>query len=248
MKTLLIRLTVALITFIIGIALFSITQPGWSQVAPQPATVKVDQLPVRPPPQSKESPARQQEEKTPQGTDLSIVVQLHGSLTSFDVRNVKLGQDRAASIDLDLSESIDGQKVALHFPDSSASYRILQRYRTTMSISFEGPHLDLRDWRHFDSPWIRLEPLGANCFRTLRSSEMDDSRFPKTTKAEIINEVRRRNEEISPERMEWVEGCSGPNVGPCSVAISSIYLRIQKQVHNHWIDVGTVEIAIPMGC
>jgi len=29
-----------------------------------------------------------------------------------------------------------------------------------MTISAEGPHLDLVDWRHFDSPWIQLYRLG----------------------------------------------------------------------------------------
>ena len=93
-----------------------------------------------------------------------------------------------------------------------------------------------------------MESVGANRFRTLRSEQMDDSKFPKTTKAEIIKEVRRRVGKDWPGLMEWVESCDGPNEGACIVTISSIYLRIQKQVDDRWIDVGMVEIAIPMGC
>ena len=247
MKPLIIRLTVALITFIVGIALFSITPASWSQVSPQPATVKVtEQIPVKPPPQPKESPALPQEGKPPKGTDLSIVVEIPGHPPSFGVRHIKLGRDRQTTIDLDLAENIDGREVTLHFRDSSV-YRMLQRYRTSMSVSLEGPHLDLVDWRHYDSPWTPLKSLGANRFRTLRSEQMDDSRFPKTTKAEIVKEVRRLGKDW-PKLLEFVESCNGPNEGACFVAISSIYLRIQKQVGDRWIDVGVVEIVMPMGC
>jgi hypothetical protein len=249
MKPFIIRLTVALITFAIGIASLCITGSRRSQVSPQPPAVKVpDQIPVEPPPQPKQSPALPQEGKTPKGTDLSIVVELAENPPLFNVRHIKLGKDRRTTIDLDLAENIDGQKVTLHFPDRSASYRVLQRYRTSITISAEGPHLDLVDWRHFDSTWTPLESLGSNRFRTLRSEQMDYSKFPKTTKAEIIKEVRRRVEKDWPELIKLVESCNGPNDGACIVTISSIYLRIQKQVDGRWIDVGIVEIAIPMGC
>jgi hypothetical protein len=108
--------------------------------------------------------------------------------------------------------------------------------------------LDLIDWRHFDSPWTLLTSLGANRFRTLRSEQLDYSNFPKTTKAEIIKEVRRLVKKDWPEVIELVESCNGPNDGACIVTISSMYLLIQKQVDDRWIDVGMVEIAIPMGC
>jgi len=58
--------------------------------------------------------------------------------------------------------------------------------RSSMSISAEGPHLDLMGWRHFDSTWTRLVSLDAKRFRTLKSDQMEASRFPSTTKSEII--------------------------------------------------------------
>lgn len=247
MKPSIIRLTVALITLIIGIALFSLTRFNRPQVSPQPVTVKVtDQIPVKPAPQPEESPAPPPDRKIPRGTDLSIVVELAGNPPTFDVRYITLNKKPRTTIDLDLAENIDGQEVTLHFRDRSL-YRILQRYRTSMGVSLEGPHLDLLDWRHFDSPWTPLKSLGANRFRTLRTEQMNDTSFPKTTKAEIIKEVHKRGKDW-PRLLEFVKSCNGPNDGACYVAISSIYLRIQKQVGDRWIDVGMVEIAMPMGC
>lgn len=249
MKSLIIRLTIALITFTIGIALVRITRSRLSQDAPPSVSVAVtDRLPVIPSPLPQELPALPLEAPLQKKPDLSIVVEVSENPPSFDVRHIKLGKDRKTTVDLDLAENIDGEIVTLHFPNTNASYRMHQRYRTSMTIAAEGPHLDLGDWRHFDSPWTPLESLGGNRFRTLRSEEMDASKFPKTTKAEIIKEVRRRVEKDWPALMEWVESCSGPNDGACFVTISSIYLRIQKQVGDRWIDIGLVEIAIPMGC
>jgi hypothetical protein len=51
-----------------------------------------------------------------------------------------------------------------------------------------------------------------------------------------------------PDLLELVKGCRGPNDGACQVMISSIYLRIQKKVSGRWIDIGLVEVRIPMGC
>ena len=247
MKPSIIRLTVALITLIIGITLFSFTRFSRSQVSPETVTVKVpDVIPIKPPLPPEESPAPPQDGKIPRGTDLSIVVELSGNPPTFDVRHISLGKNPRTTVELDLVENIDGQEVTLHFRDRSL-YRIHQRYRTSMGVSVEGPHLDLLDWRHFDSPWTPLKSLGANRFLTLSGEQMDDTRFPKTTKSEIIKEVHKRGKDW-PELLEFVKSCNGPNDGACYVAISSIYLRIQKQVGDRWIDVGMVEFAMPMGC
>jgi hypothetical protein len=182
------------------------------------------------------------------GHDLTIGVEIQGLEPTRHVIPVKLGSDRKATVDLDLPESIDGQPVTLNFADSSGTYRILQRYRTSMSVAAEGPHLDLVDWRHFDSDWIPLKSLGARRFRTLKSSEMQSSKFPPTTRAEIMEEVRKRVEKDWPELLEYVETCNGPNDGACWVGVSSIYLRVQKRTGDSWTDIGLVEVNLPMGC
>jgi hypothetical protein len=243
MQTLL-RLTIAFTTLIIGIGVSFLFRSPRSQPSIQPVKV-VAEVRVNPP--VEEAPAVPQVQ-VKEKTDLTIGVEVQGLDPTRDVIPVALGSDRQAIIDLDLAETIDGQQLTLKFPDSSGSYRILQRYRTSMSIAAEGPHLDLVDWRHFDSEWIPLKSLGARRFRTLKSSEMDETKFPPTTKQEIVAEVRKRVEKDWPELLEYVEGCPGPNEGACLVGISSLYLRVQKRVGDSWIDVGLVEVRLAMGC
>lgn len=195
-------------------------------------------------------PIPAQDTKTDESSDFSIVVavsQPNPKPPSFVRRDFKLNKRGPTLIDLGLVEDIDDQEVTLNFRDN-AEYRMFQRYRTSMSISVEGPHVDLMDWRHFDSPWTPLKNRGPKRFRTLASDQMDATRFPATTKAEIVKEVRRRVGEEWPEALELAKNCNGPNDGACIVMISSIYLRIQKKVRKQWVNVGLVEIRIPMGC
>jgi hypothetical protein len=188
--------------------------------------------------------------KAEQYSDLSIMIdgsEPNPSPPSLKGRHIRIVERGPAAIQLDVGESIDDQEVTLSFRGDD-EYRMFQRYRTSMTISAEGPHLDLLNWRHFDSPWTQLKALSSNRFRTLATNQMDGSRFPSTTNAEIVAEVHRQVGADWSTISELAEDCSGPNDGACLVLISSIYLRIQKRVHARWIDVGIVEIRLPMGC
>jgi hypothetical protein len=186
---------------------------------------------------------------TPEAS-LSFVVaidQPHPKPPSLEIRPIKLAKNQRTIIELHLGENLDNQEVILNFPDHFAEYRVFQRYRTSVSISNEGPHLDLVNWRHFDSPWFQLPALKPRRFRTLRSEQMDSVRFPPTTPSEIVDEVRRRVGNNS-EFVDVAKTCRGPNDGACWVGISSIYVLVQKRVRARWIDIALVEFRLPMGC
>lgn len=239
---------VAIFTFTIGTMLPSVSRSP-SVPNSNPVRKEMDQVVAAPQPEA--SPTYEPDRKAPGRSDLSIAIQVSGvnpDPPSYELRYIKLSRRGPTIIDLDLAEYVDSSEVELNFRDSSVSYRMFQRYRTSMSISAEGPHLDLVDWRHFDSPWIPLDSLGNKRFRTLPANQMEDSRFPSTTKSDIVKEVRKRVGKDWPELLKLAKDCRGPNDGACRVGISSIYLRIQKKIRGGWIDVGWVEFRIPMGC
>lgn len=240
-RKLAICLAVAATTFEIGSKLFAVVEDY-----PNLPAITVGHTfaePIRTVPEST-APA---DVKRTTRSDLTLDVD-SGENPQFVIpRDITLKKRGTTFVDLDLTESIDNQELRLHLSDAS-EYRVLERYRTSLSISAEGPHLDLVDWRHFDSPWTELKSLGSNRFRTLAIPEDDYSRFPPTTTAEILKEVRRRAAKEWPELLELVKECKGPNDGACLVSISSIYLRIQKKVNRDWVDVGLVEVRVPMGC
>lgn len=246
MRELIIRCVVAFVTFSMGVSLAGVFTARIPHDSNQPA----EQF------YAAYVEAKPQEVKTTTDTtvtqhaDLYIDVEVsesHPNPPSLRRQSINLARHGATVIDLDLAENIDSQKVTVNFRDGN-KYRILQRYRTSMSLSVEGPHVDLLDWRHFDSPWVSLKALTSRRFRTLATKQMEASRFPATTNEEIVKEVRKRVGTDWPDALEFAKGCAGPNSGACFVAVSSIYLRIQKRVGAAWIDVGLVEFRLPMGC
>lgn len=245
MSRLIIRLLAAVITFVIGLTTSLLLRfPVPQSIQP----VVTDPILVRP--QIQELPDWAPEPNPAQGADLSVAVAVSGAdpdSPTYQLRYLKLARHGTTIVFLDLGEDLNDSEVTLYFRDSPTKYRILQRYRATMSISAEGPHLDLIDWRHFDSLWHLLNNTGLNRFRTLCADQMDVE-FPKTSQADIIKEVRRRVGNDWPVFLELAKSCGGPNDGACYVGISSMYLKIQKQVGDRWIDAGFVEFQIPMGC
>ncbi len=160
---------------------------------------------------------------------------------------VKLSKKLVVMDDLDIGDDIYGKEITIVGGDKSAQYQIFERYRTTMTVMGEGPHLDLIDWRHFDSEWIELDHLGQRKFRTLVYKQMDTSKFPPVTKSELMSAVRKRASDW-PAVVELAKTCRNPNDEPCSVSDSSLYFRIEKRVGDRWTTVGMVEVYIPMGC
>ena len=160
---------------------------------------------------------------------------------------VKLSKKPVVMDGLDIGDDIYGREITIVGGDESAQYRVFERYRTSMSVSAEGPHLDLTDWRHFDSEWIKLDQLEQRKFRILAYEQMDSSKFPPTTKAELIRAVRKRASDW-PGIVELAKTCRNPNDEPCFVSDSSLYFRIEKLVGDRWTTVGLVEVYIPMGC
>lgn len=242
MHRLIIRIIAAVITFVIGLTVSLLLR------LPVPQSIQpVATNPILVRPQLQELPDWDPGLNPAPDADLSIGVMVNPDPPTYELRYIKLATHRTTIIKLDLAEDLDDSEVTLYFRDNSTRYRILQRYRTTMSISAEGPHLDLDDWRHFDSPWKVLNSPGPNRFRTLSADQMDVE-FPKASREDIIKEVRRRVRKGGLDLLELAKSCRGPNDGACYVGISSMYLKIQKQVADQWIDVGLVEFQIPLGC
>ena len=179
--------------------------------------------------------------------DFSVVFQYGVEDQVLGIIPVKLSKKPVVINNLDIGDDINGREITIVRGDESAQYRIFERYRTSMTVMGEGPHLDLIDWRHFDSEWIELDQLAQRKFRTLAYEQMDSSKFPITTKAELISAVRKRASDW-PQIVELAKTCRNPNDEPCAVTESSLYFRIEKLVGSRWTTVGLVEVYIPMGC
>jgi hypothetical protein len=92
------------------------------------------------------------------------------------------------------------------FSIRSASYRVIdvsQSFRTTMTVGAEGPHCELENWIHYESPWTKLSLRDRSGSIRVRSFEPADGsyeRFPKHTGSELYAQVERHCGK------EWADG------------------------------------------
>ena len=173
---------------------------------------------------------------------ISSVPELHAE------REFRLTANRTTVVALDLGEDLDGQPVWIAGKRSSDTYRVLERYRTSLTITGEGPHMDLLDWKHYDSPWEAMQRQSSARFLARTIAEYEANLFPRVSRSEMFRAVDLRARRGWSEAAELVRECSGPNSHPCGVGVSSRYFRVQCNDGGTWVTIGTVEVRIPMGC
>ncbi len=154
---------------------------------------------------------------------------------------------------LELGEEIEGGLLILRpAPGVTAGFEVEGSFETSLTVADEGPHLDLIDWKHYNSDWVSLTSTDGRRFRIATISEADRRRFPATSPAEIVAAVSKRlagQEAVTRER--WValaRQCEGPNHGPCGIALSALRFRVYAKSPDGRRLLHVVEVAIPMGC
>lgn len=164
----------------------------------------------------------------------------------FDGLDIPLEQQEI-TVDVELGDTIFGQAIVLVPRDGveQKNFRVQAQYETSVTISWEGPHLDLLDWKHFRSEWSDLEQLGNLKFRMPTYTDDEASRFPTVSSKEIYQAVR---EAGGSEWAERVKQARGPNEYPSSVGISALRLRILVQEESEWRELHRIEFNLPLGC
>ena len=136
--------------------------------------------------------------------------------------------------------------------DASTEFKIEQQYETSLTISAEGPHMDLVHWKHYLSPWSEIEKTGDLEFR---SRQVFGNEFPMTSRTEIIeaarNELKLWSQQGFDAEENWIERagqCDDPWTEPCGVGVSKVRLKIKVREAGDWKDIQMIEFVVPMGC
>jgi hypothetical protein len=154
--------------------------------------------------------------------------------------------DEPIDFDLDLSHAIENQIIALHpYPNDFREFKIEQQFETSMSVSDEGPHMDLTDWKHYTSDWKEIKRLEGNRFLTSKISESDYDRFPKVTRKEIYKAVLKNG---GKRWADYSRSCKTANDYPCLVSVSRISFRIMAKENGKWNIIHKINVFVPMGC
>jgi hypothetical protein len=150
-----------------------------------------------------------------------------------------------AELYLGLGETIQGQFFEI-VNTRLRGIKVEQQYETSLSISNEGSHLDLFDWKHHTSNWIELNPVDKDKYITMRFSIADQTKFPDFTEKELIKYL------ISINLQDWANfvkvSADGDGSKNCWIGLSRVTIRISGfDKNNNWV-ARYINIEIPMGC
>lgn len=152
------------------------------------------------------------------------------------------------TIALELGESVPGRRVTVIAPDG-VKVSMQERSETSVSISDEGPHLDLTEWRHGYTPWSERPEVVPRIFAAAEGPASCTLPFPPTTHAELAEAIRALGPAYEPERWIVLTGTSADDfdvtrfVGP-----SAIEWRISVRQGEAFVPVKTIRFTVPMGC
>ncbi len=171
-------------------------------------------------------------------------VEFHDLYISEDTLSIKLDSDTIEPL-VEFGEMIQGKWIQIT-KSTLKDIRVEQSYVTSLSISNEGSHLDLLNWKHYTSEWCELKEIDGQKFKILHYSLDEDERFPKFTEKELVNYL------IRIKQSEYSELISNPNIGDGYkhwwTGISSIRIRISGfNIENKLITKYFI-FEIPMGC
>ncbi len=154
-------------------------------------------------------------------------------------------QGDTVEIYAELGETIEGQLISVS-SDQLTDLQVEQRYETSVTIMNEGPHCDLKDWKHFYSEWNKLQVNSEGEFTCDEYTEKESEKFPKIS----INDLKQTvKEKCSEGWLELIENIKKPTEYPSGVTISRYYLRVSGQRKNNGQTVTKlIIIEMPMGC
>lgn len=124
--------------------------------------------------------------------------------------------------------------------------QVEERFETSISISDEGPHCDLVDWKHYLSEWRSLKEESKSIFRAITYSEQETAQFPTVDMSDVAAAVAKL---CSTKWMDLVSKAKSPNDYPCGVSVSKYFLRVKGAIKNTDQKFEKViTIIMPMGC
>ena len=145
----------------------------------------------------------------------------------------------------EIGSTLNSQKVIVKKP-RNVNVQLVEQYKTSASIPMEGPHLDLVEWKGFESAWVELEKLNDSLFVCSLITEEMASQFPEITQEELAEEVLKMSNERVAELILKPYGGDWKKAYWVGLGLRKIKVLITDELGN------TTEklliFYIPMGC
>lgn len=249
MKLLLCRGGIALLTFAVGLLAVGFWYGNRQRVAiqPTPLIVSTDfDVPPASADPSSETTIKLDDAARRSKYLRAIEIVQHDDERHFTPLKFENTADETLDFDLELGDDIDNQLIVLRpAAGIKREFKVEHQFETTFQVSGEGPHIDLRDWKHYRSPWRELQSMGDDAFLIPVISASESQRFPAVTRQEIYRAVLRASDE------NWAKKarrCKTLLSEPCNVAVGRISLRVKVLEDGGWKVVNRLNFMIAMGC
>jgi len=145
----------------------------------------------------------------------------------------------------ELGSTIEGQVLVVLFENLS-QVKVEQSYETSVTISKEGPHCDLLNWKHYYSEWKTLKINENGQFICEIYTQEDNEKFPKIEIVDLQQEVK---EQCGDDWQLLINDIKSPTEYPSSVSISRYFLKVTGQrKDNGQLITKIIVIESPMGC
>ena len=147
-------------------------------------------------------------------------------------------------VDVELGDTPEGKTLLL----KNKNYKrvsIFQQFENIISITNEGPHCDLTEWKHYYSRWEPIEQINRGTYKTLSYNEEDWSKFIDVSMNDLKQEI------LDYCGLEWVKHLKDVKSikdYPISVSTSRIFVKILITDSDDNITEKIIEFKIPMGC
>jgi hypothetical protein len=150
-------------------------------------------------------------------------------------------------IEVGLGENLDNLKFKITKKELPNGLKVFEKYETSISISDEGAHLDLLNWKHFYSEQKQLEIQNGE-FITDSISKIDSQRFPIVSTEEIKNQVIKVTGNADNKFYYRAIECKNANGYPCYVSVSRRILTIEYMNNTGLKEHKVIIFNLPMGC
>lgn len=150
-----------------------------------------------------------------------------------------------AEVGVSLGSRTEGKKVKVKHTKFK-KIEVFQRYENSVTIMNQGPHCDLRQWKHYYSDWKKLNyNTKENTFITAIYKDADSEKFIPVNINDLKSAVKKK---CGKYWSKLIKNIRNVNEYPSAVTMSKIYLKIVLTDKNGRITQKMVEFIIPMGC
>ncbi len=175
-------------------------------------------------------------------TDFSIVFPSI-EIDKYYYLKVEQEKNDTTVISLELGDTPENKTITI-LGGNVEILNVYQKFETSITVMNEGPHLDLLEWNHYISDWVKLDKTDKNSFQTNGYNEEESNRFPEVSVPEIKQAVLKLGGERWYKLVSNIKSCTDY---PCNVGISKIFFRIDYLKENSKHSKNLV-FNIPMGC